>query len=407
MQTISNTQGETELSLSSQASKNFYWSIGLMSGTSIDGIDAALIYTNGHDVTQFGASIFHPYDADMRTKLTSVLGKDINDTAVKPVENEFTQLNSAVVRDLLKKASMNPEEVRIIGFHGHTLWHKSHRVHGEGATCQMGDGALLARETGIDVVCDFRSADVAAGGEGAPLVPIYHHALFKLYNDRQKRKGQKPLPNMLFINIGGVANITYVESGGAEKMVAFDTGPGGCLIDEWMELKAGLPYDKDGETALQGVSDDEIYCQLEDQCHLDQPPPKSFDRLDFTRKAMQMEDLLNLDLCAGAATVTILTSVCIVHNTVHLQKVPLKWVVCGGGRNNLTIMDQLREAGTVFVSGEVRVMTAEKAKFDGDMIEAQAFAYLAARHLAGLPLSYPGTTGVKTPQCGGRLYLAL
>ncbi len=386
------------MTLATTAVSEFFWVLGLMSGTSLDGIDAALIYTDGSTIAKIGPHYIFPYDEAVQKSLSSIMGADLPLRHVEPVEHMFTQLNVTAVNTLLQKANMKPEDIRVIGFHGQTLWHKSHRLHGVGGTCQMGDGALLARETGIDVVCDFRSQDVAAGGEGAPLVPIYHHAL-----------AQQMQEDVLFINIGGIANITYVPEGGPDHMLAFDTGPGNGLINTWMYMKTGETYDHNGQTAARGEIDHGALAALSQLFHPDTPPPKSFDRTDREKLVFSHDALAGWSLETGAATLTALTAELICKNVKHLPRVPKKWLVCGGGAHNVTLMDDLKRKALAILPQNIEVMVVDAmcipaGPLEGDLIETQAFAYLAARSLKGLPLSYPGTTGVLTPQCGGRFF---
>ena len=392
----------------------FYWAIGLMSGTSRDGIDAALIYTNGKNVQSFGESVYVPYEVDFQMALESICFDGGDPEEVKILEEVLTHLHVLAVKKLLKKSKMTPAEVRVIGFHGHTLWHKSPRVHGgKGATCQMGDGALLARETGIDVVCDFRSADMAAGGEGAPLVPIYHQAVFEHFNRLLAAQNPKAVqPSGLFINIGGVANITCVQEGAPEQLIAFDTGPGGCLLDFWVQSTTDnrLLCDKNGQLAAAGEVDLITLGVLMSHCHTQVPPPKSFDRGELESFFLDDDCLSYWDLKTGAATLTMLTAQTIIEGVKHLPVVPRVWFLCGGGRKNPTLLEMIKNLVQDSIQETIHIIPLSATKqekpfnVDGDMVEAQAFAYLAARHLGGLPLSFPGTTGVKVPQCGGRLY---
>jgi anhydro-N-acetylmuramic acid kinase len=265
--------------------------------------------------------------------------------------------------------------IEIVGFHGHTILHRP----AERRTWQIGDGALLARRLGLDVVADFRSADVAAGGEGAPLAPLFHAAL----------AAQLPKPAAV-LNIGGVANVTWIGDGDA--ILAFDTGPGNAPIDDWVLRHTGVPADIDGALARAGrVSAPHLERFLE-RPFFDRPPPKSLDRDEF-------RDLVPIELSLedGAATLTEITAAAAEASARHFPH-PREWLVTGGGRHNPALMDALRRRlGT-------SVRPVEEIGWNGDALEAQAFAYLAVRSLAGLPLSLPATTGVSRPTCGGRLF---
>jgi anhydro-N-acetylmuramic acid kinase len=345
--------------------------LGLMSGTSLDGIDAALVRTDGRSVVETGAHISIPYENGFRNLLRSVLG---GIGPIEQVEQTLTQLHVDVVQMLIAQAGINARDVELIGFHGHTVLHNP----AQSRTWQIGDGAFLAKATGVDVVGDFRSSDVAQGGQGAPLVPVYH---FALATDLET-----PLA---VLNIGGVANVTYLD-GDETSLVAFDTGPGGALIDDWVNRNFGVPYDDGGALAAQGTVSELALDQLLSTPYFDKPPPKSLDRDEFDIAVVQ--DLSPED---GAATLTAFTCKSIVRAVDHLPMPPNRWLVTGGGRHNKFLLEQLRRALGVTVDA------VESVGWQGDALEAQAFAYLAVRSRQGLPLTLPGTTGVRTPQPGG------
>ncbi|MBL8706185.1 MAG: anhydro-N-acetylmuramic acid kinase [Rhodospirillales bacterium] len=348
------------------------WSIGLMSGTSMDGVDAALLRTDGRERIEAGPALTLPYDDTFRQKLRSVLGGKGD---VRGVERELTLRHAEAVRALLSKAGLAPADVELVGFHGQTILHAPDR----GKTWQIGDGALLAAETGIDVVCDFRSADVAAGGQGAPLVPVFHAALAAGL--------ERPLA---VLNIGGVANVTWIGEGG--DLLAFDTGPGNAPIDDWALRHTGSAVDRDGALARAGTVDRMILGRLLDHPYFAQRPPKSLDRDGF-----DLSPVRSLGPADGAATLTAFTVEAIGKARDHFLAPARRWIVCGGGRHNPAILEGLRALLTVPVD------PAEAVGWDGDALEAQAFAYLAVRSVQGLPLSLPGTTGVSRPQRGGVL----
>lgn len=361
--------------------------LGLMSGTSLDGIDAAIIETDGEDYVAPGPSLSVPYTPEERAVLRAALemsklweaGQQMPQ-AVAEAERLLTLAHAQAVRALLKKAKLKPEDIDIIGFHGQTVLHQPDR----GRTVQIGMGAELARLTGIDVVDDFRSADVAAGGHGAPLVPLYHQAL-------AKSAGLKEA--VAIINIGGVGNVTYIGLDGA--LIAFDTGPGNALIDDWAQRHTGEPVDKDGAMAEIGEVDVDALQALMAHDFFETPPPKSLDRFSFSP-----DPVGHLSPPDGAATLTAFTVEAIARGLAHIPGVPTRFIVCGGGRHNPTLMKMLSRR----LQGGV--LPAEDLGWRGDDIEAEAFAYLAVRSLKGLPLSLPTTTGVPHPMRGGTLHKA-
>jgi anhydro-N-acetylmuramic acid kinase len=361
--------------------------IGLMSGTSLDGIDAALVETDGEGVVLPGAALTAPYDGEIRRLLRTALD-DARDVAegkplphsIRDAERRVTEAHAEAVQALLRQAGLDARDVALIGFHGQTILHRP----GERWTWQIGDGALLARLTGIAVVNDFRSADVKAGGQGAPLVPLYHAALV--------REAGKLTPPIAMINIGGVANVTYV---GSEQILAFDTGPGNAPIDDWAHRHTGRPVDENGALARSGKVDDRVLTDMLDNEFFARVPPKSLDRMDFTTDAVA-----HLAPEDGAATLTAFTAASIARAREHFPEPATTWVVMGGGRHNAKLMDELR------ARVNAPVLSAEDVGWRGDFIEAEAFAYLAARSRKGLPLSLPTTTGVAEPMSGGRFHKA-
>jgi anhydro-N-acetylmuramic acid kinase len=360
--------------------------IGLMSGTSLDGIDIALVETDGGASLRRGASATVTYPAEFRTKLVAAIrdakdmtGRTERPGCLAPVERELTKRHAEVVTRFMGQHSLQPSAIDCIGFHGQTVLHKPT----DKLTVQLGDGPLLAKLTGIDVVHDLRAADCAAGGQGAPLVPVYHRALVA-------KLPQRPIA---VANIGGVANVTYIGRDG--ELLAFDTGPGNALIDDWMQKGTGKPHDADGATAARGkVSEDVLRFYLS-HSHFGVLPPKSLDRNTF------ISDLVEgLSLEDGAATLTAFTALSLARAREHFHEEPQLWIICGGGRRNKTIMSSL--AAQV----QNAVVPAEAVGLDGDAIEAEAWGYLAVRALLKLPITFPGTTGVGTPMTGGVLALA-
>ncbi len=364
--------------------------LGLMSGTSLDGIDAALLRTDGRGRAHPGARATRAYDAGLRDRLRASLGGRGD---VMAVQRDVTMAHAEAVAALLAEAGVAAEEVDVIGFHGHTIVHRPD----EAITWQIGDGALLAERTGIDVICDLRSRDVAAGGQGAPLAPLYHAAL------------ASPLDRPLaLLNLGGVGNVTWLGKDGLGKdglgedglggdgvIRAFDTGPGNALIDDWVARHGGGRFDADGALARAGTVHADILAGLLDDPYFDRPPPKSLDRDDFAGAVAALDGLSAAD---GAATLTAFTIAAVVRARDHLAEAPRRWLVGGGGRHNPVLM-----AGLAAALG-VPVEPVEAVGWDGDALEAQAFAYLAVRALDGLSLSLPGTTGAPRPLTGGALH---
>ena len=352
------------------------WALGLMSGTSMDGVDAALVCTDGERIEKIGPTAAKPYDPAFREKLRRLLG---GKGWTRGVSRKLTELHAEAVKSLLKTAAFEASDVAVIGFHGHTILHESKRRR----TVQIGDGALLAKRTGIDVVSDFRSADVAAGGEGAPLAPLYHLA--------RTARLERPLA---VLNLGGVANVTWIGEGSA--VIAFDTGPGNALLDDWVATRMGAAYDHGGRLARQGKVDEAALNDLLADPYFWRRPPKSLDRNAFATE--RIEGLSPED---GAATLTAFTAAAVALAAErHFPSPVERWLVTGGGRRNPVLMADLRH------ELDAEVVPVEFVGWDGDSLEAEAFAFLAVRSLRGLPLSLPTTTGVRAPMPGGVLHCA-
>jgi anhydro-N-acetylmuramic acid kinase len=357
--------------------------LGLMSGTSMDGIDVALIDTDGDRALEHGPAASFPYPAETRVRLRAGLQqarglsrRDERPAGLGALEQELTELNAAAVARFLQANGIGRETVDLIGYHGQTVLHDPARA----MTVQLGDGAELARLTGIDVVFDLRAADIAAGGQGAPLVPVYHRAL-------AAQLGELPVA---FVNIGGVANVTWI--GGNGRVIAFDTGPGNALIDDWMLAHTGATHDAGGASAAAGRVDEHALTALLTNAYFGIPPPKSLDR-----NAFSAAPVAGLSLVDGAATLAAFTAAAIARAREHMPEEPRTWIVCGGGRKNKTLMSML--AGCV----ENAVVPAEALGLNGDVIEAEAWAYMAVRSVLGLPITFPETTGVPQPMTGGVL----
>jgi anhydro-N-acetylmuramic acid kinase len=350
-----------------------YKTIGLMSGTSLDGIDAALLETDGINFIRRLGFLTVPYSDALRAQLRACFNLYPEQPQhVLEAETALTLAHAAVVQTMIDSYGA----VDLIGFHGQTIAHNP----ALGYTCQIGDGALLASLTKTPVVNDFRTADVVAGGQGAPLVPVYHQALAADLD--------KPV---VFLNIGGVANVTYIGADG--KLMAFDTGAGNALIDDWMLKNTGQNYDANGQTARRGTVNDAVLKQL--LCHefFSAPVPKSLDRNAFISplwEGLSVED--------GAATLAMFTVAAIVKACEFFPVKAQQLIVAGGGRHNQFIMEKLQE------QLQISVISIDTIGLNGDAIEAEAFAYLAVRSLKGLPLSFPTTTGVTAPLTGGRYH---
>jgi anhydro-N-acetylmuramic acid kinase len=360
--------------------------LGLMSGTSLDGIDVAQIATDGGDFVKRGSSRTYSYQSGQRARLLQALeeAKSLSSRNARPgclgeLEKDLTDWHASAVQRFCLETGLGRNMIDVIGFHGQTVLHRPAKH----LTVQLGDGALLARELGVSVVSDFRAADVAAGGEGAPFVPIYHRAL----------AASIPIRPLAFLNIGGVANVTFVGEG--EEILAFDTGPGNALINDWVESHTGQAADYDGAYALAGRVDENRLHELMNDHYFSQEPPKSIDRQKFTLDAVK-----GLSLEDGAATLTIFTARSVACAIQHFPQAPKAWIVCGGGRRNPALL------GALEVEIEGLVMPAEAQGLDGDALEAEAFAYLAVRSLRRLPLSFPSTTRVPAPTTGGILHTA-
>jgi anhydro-N-acetylmuramic acid kinase len=351
--------------------------LGLMSGTSLDGIDVAAIVTDGHRHVTTGPALTFPYSDAFREGLRAVLGGAGPAADITAVEGELTRQHAEAVEQFRARHPETP--IDLVGFHGHTILHRP----AERRTWQIGDGALLARLTAIDVVADFRSADVAAGGEGAPLAPLYHAAL----------AGNLPKP-VAVLNLGGVGNVTWIGES-ADEILAFDTGPGNALIDDWVRRHSGQAADFDGALARAGRVSAAHVARFLALPFFDRKPPKSLDRDDFQGCIPQ-----DLSVADGAATLTEMTAAAALAGTRHFPSPVREWLVCGGGRHNPALMAALAR----LLGASVRPV--EAVGWDGDALEAQAFAYLAVRSVRSLPLSLPSTTGAPSPVRGGRLFPA-
>jgi anhydro-N-acetylmuramic acid kinase len=348
--------------------------IGLMSGTSLDGVDAAWLLTDGERVAEPGPALTLPYDAALQAELRRLLDLAPSLAADDPwlagITARLTACHAEAVAALGRPAD-------IVGFHGQTILHRP----AERRTRQIGDAGWLARRLGIPVAHDFRSADVAAGGEGAPLAPVFHAALAAGL--------ERPLA---VLNIGGVANLTFLGADGT--LLACDTGPGNGPLDDWARRHTGAACDQDGALAAAGEPDRAVLERLMAHPYFARPAPKSLDRLDFSAQ-LAASGLAALPPADGAATLVAFLAEAVART--GLPAAPRRWLVTGGGRRNPAVMAALRARLAA------PVVPVEAAGWDGDAIEAQCFGFLAARVRHGLPLSYPGTTGVPRAVAGGRI----
>lgn len=354
--------------------------VGLMSGTSLDGIDAALIETDGAGHIRPIAFRSDPYSAQAREQLreAAALALSFEQPRQSPdivkAEAMLTNRHILAVRQLLSEANVTADAVDVIGFHGQTIAHRPDR----GWTWQIGDGAAMAQALGIRVVNDLRSADVAAGGQGAPLLPVYHRALTAGMDGP-----------VAVLNLGGVGNITWLGAG-AHDLIAFDTGPANGLIDDWMLAETGSPYDAGGAFAARGTVDATVLGAMLDNPWFDAAPPKSLDRADFT-----IQPARGLSAADGAATLTAFTAETVALALRHLPEPPKRLIVAGGGRHNPTLMNMIATATKIMAE------PIEALGWNGDATEAEGFAYMAVRSLKGEAISFPGTTGVAEAMTGG------
>lgn len=354
------------------------WALGTMSGTSLDGVDAAMVLTDGTSILEFGPCAYRAYSRAEQEIIRVAFGAWPGEPPV-PEAAEVVELAHAEVLSRFSGAE-------VVGFHGQTL---AHDPRGKG-THQTGNGALLAEALGVPVVWDFRSNDVAMGGQGAPLAPFFHFACAKWAG--------LTMP-VAFLNLGGVGNLTWVdprqpvpEAPGA--LLAFDTGPANAPINDLLLMRQGLAFDEGGKLAETGKVDEEIVEAFLRHPYFFKMPPKSLDRNEFTRILDLVEGLLDAD---ATATLVAIAAAAVVRGAEHFPAPIQQLFVCGGGRHNAAMMEQLA-ARLPF-----EVQPVEAIGLSGDMLEAQAFAYLAVRVMRGLPTSGPSTTGVSASIGGGQI----
>lgn len=365
------------------------WAVGLMTGTVLDGnIDVALLHTDGERVERFGAYTLAPYDQAVRDLLEETLAEARNWNFEGPepeifgrAEDTLTRAQSAAVADLVTDAGLSLSDIGVVGFHGQTVLHRAPQPGRLGATRQLGDGELMAKLLGTKVAYDFRSADVRAGGQGAPLAAAYHSALLK---------GVAQDGSAAILNLGGVGNVTW--SDGKGHVVAFDTGPANAPINDWIKQHGLGDMDRDGLIAASGHVNEERLAKLLQHPYLAARFPKSLDRFDF---GASMADGLSLE--DGAATLTAFTASAVGKALDLLPQRPERLFVSGGGRHNPTLMRMLAKLA------RVDAQPAETLGWRGDAVEAECFAFLAVRVLRNMPISFPTTTGAPEPMTGGRL----
>jgi len=366
--------------------------IGTMSGTSLDGVDAAVLRSDGERNIQLGPWLSTPYTDDDRDALRAAVARarvlearDETDPAIQAAAQVLTDRHGEAVHTLMDRVGLVAGDVDVLGFHGQTVLHRPD----QGWTWQIGDAARLAAATGIDVVADFRSADMAAGGQGAPLAPLYHAALLRAQAAHLALRWP-----VAVLNLGGVANVTWIGAAD-DAILAFDTGPGVGLIDDWVRLKTGEAYDADGRLAAAGRAHRNRRDTIVAPAWFERKPPKALDRHDFS-----LDAIADLSAADGAATLVDVTAHAVARARAHMPELPRQWVVAGGGRHNAALMAALAEAL------DAPVLSVDDLGWRGDALEAETFAYLAVRSLRELPLSLPRTTGARAAVTGGRLFSA-
>jgi anhydro-N-acetylmuramic acid kinase len=364
--------------------------IGLMSGTSYDGVDVALITTDGEDIGRLGPTGYRRYSEEERGLMRRAIAAAANLAArtdrpeiVAAAETLVTNMHAEAAEAFLAANGMTAADIAVVGFHGQTVLHQPER----GVTVQIGDGRALATRLGIPVVYDFRAADVAAGGQGAPVVPIFHRAMVRLIERRHP---------VGVLNIGGVANVTFIDGDG--DLIACDTGPGNALIDDFLRLRTGYPQDSDGRAAAAGRVDEAAVERVLAHPFFARPPPKSLDRNAFRHWVAKEGNLTDKSTEDGAATLTAITAASVARAAAVMPRRPESWIVAGGGTRNATVMAMLKER-----LAPAQIETADAIGWSADALEAQAFAYLAVRSLRGMPITFPATTGAPRPLTGGEL----
>ncbi len=364
-----------------------FLAIGLMSGTSMDGVDCALVESDGHSASVTMKAVHISYSPELRHQIslamseaTSLSHPSRQSQQLDKLEKILTDIHAQAVALILKTNGLSDKEIDVIGFHGQTLLHRPD----DGWSWQIGDGQRLANKVQIPVVNDFRRKDVENGGQGAPLAPLYHQALIKILPE--------PEYPVAIVNIGGVSNITWIGSEIEGRMLAFDAGPGNALVDDWIRQHTAEPMDRDGAVAAKGDIDHSLIEHWLKNSYFFKMPPKSLDRYSFNIPGIE-----SLSLEDGAATLLEFTVKSIEIGLSHCPVCPKHIYICGGGRHNKTLMANLHKF-------DIPVDAVEILGWNGDFMEAEAFAYLACRHLLDLPITFPGTTGISQSSKGGKLH---
>jgi anhydro-N-acetylmuramic acid kinase len=364
--------------------------IGLMSGTSYDGVDVALVDTDGETVGRLGPTGYRAYRDDERALFRRAIAaaanlghRDDRPVPLAEAEAALTAAHAEAVETFLAAQGLSREAVGVVGFHGQTVLHDP----GRRLTVQLGDGKALAARLRIPVVYDLRAVDVAAGGQGAPIVPVFHRAMVRML--------ERTHP-VAVLNLGGVANLTFID--GDDDILAFDVGPGNALIDDFMRMRTGAMQDAEGRAAAAGRIDGTAVARILTHPFFGKAPPKSLDRNTFRRWLSEEGGLNDKSTEDGAATLTALTAAAVARSVALLPRPPVHWIAAGGGTRNPTLMAMLADR-----LAPAQVEIAGAVGWSADALEAQAFAYLAVRSLRGLPLTFPGTTGVPMPLTGGEL----
>lgn len=361
------------------------WTIGFMSGTSVDAVDAAMIRTDGVRVYEFGPVAERKYTDAERKAIFDATAQarewnwqgDVPHAAFREALEALTSAHIDAFNAVVEQCR-DDQKPTLAGVHGQTLLHRAKSTDAPGATLQILDAQALREAFGVPLVYDFRTADVAAGGHGAPLAPAYHQALAREFD-----------PPVAVLNLGGVANLTYIHG---DEIFGFDCGPANGPIDEWVSHNTRGQYDADGGLAAAGTVHRDLLTRWMEHPFFNQTYPKSLDRYDFNASLAA-----GLSLEDGAATLTAFSAAAVASGLSLLPQPVKKVIVCGGGRHNPTLMSELNARCSIPVE------TAEQQGWRGDSIEAEAFALLAVRSVRDLPLSFPGTTGVPEPQTGGKL----
>jgi len=353
-----------------------------MSGTSLDGVDAAIIETDGETVHGFGPTRLVSFSSHQRAVIKAVTEQIVTQGKADPgllaeADAIVVDVHVHCAKELL--AQPDAGKVDLIGYHGQTVLHRPDR----GMTIQIGDPAKVAAALGIGVVADLRQADIAAGGGGAPLVPIYHAALVK------QAALERPVA---FLNVGGVANFTFI--GTDDQIIGLDTGPGNGMLDLTVQMRGLGRYDDGGALASRGTVHQAIVDDLMSHPYFARQGPKSLDRYDFS-----LDVVKHLSDTDAAATLVAFTAQAVALSARTLPEKPKTWIVCGGGRHNPAIMQALSEKLGTCIS-------ADDLGLRGDFIEAEAIAFIAARFAKGLPVTFPATTGTPEPTLAGKLYKA-